>query len=602
MRFARILIVTLIALLEVAAFVTTLTTYGRPVAEFGYNVAADGVTISAVEPGLPAAKAGIEAGDKISYARLSVAGRLNAIQSEWVAPGSELQLDVTRDGQARTITLRPVELPSLYAVIDLSFAFAGLALGAVSLALVLLRPSRMTWGFALVPLPLLLPDVLVQWSQRASTTAGLTYEIGVALLYALQTAGMMIFASRFPTDTTRGPNRLVDRLAIPVGMAVAAVYIYVDWCIWLSSTPPPTWILFAQDYVAPLLPSLAALLAISTTYLISSGNLRSRLAPTLVAFVLLIVAGVVQQFGTVLTSNPGLMLFLYFCFAFAAVLVAVAVAYGVIRHRVIDVSFIVGRTLVYSILTIFAVSMFTLIEFLFGKLLERGGLATVLEILAAVSLGVSLNFLHNRLDKFIDVVLFRRRHLAEARLERAAATLPHATSKELVADMLVAEPSDALDLASAAVFVMVDDGKRYARTRAEGWSDRDVTELDADDHLVVRLRAELRPAHLEDLRWPRTDLPTGKRQPLYAAPVAVGNRLDAIALYGGHNGGEDLDPDERQSLRALASAAALAYDHIRAQELRRKLEETRSENASLRRVERTLTALLQERLKETGEA
>ncbi len=545
-RFLRVVFVALIAAYAAVCFITTLITYDRPAAEYGFNVASDGVTITAVEPGLPAAKAGIEAGDRIVYEHLPVAGRLNVIESEWVVPGMALPFEVVHHGKPRSVLLKAVALPSLYGMADLSFAFAGLALCAVSLALVLLRPSRMTWGFALVSPPLLLPDMLVRWSQHAPAAWALTYEIFVALLYALQTAGMLIFASRFPTDVPRGPNRVIDRLAVPIGIFVAAIYIYVDLSIWFSPAPPPHWILFVQDYVAAGLPSLAALAAIATTYASSSGNLRSRLAPTLVTFVALIVSATAQQFGAVLTSNPVWTLVLYFAFAFSAVLVAVAVAYGVIRHRVIDVNFIVGRTLVYSILTIFAVSVFTLIEYLFGKLLERGGLAIVLEIVAAVGLGLSLNVLHSRLDRFIDVVLFRRRHLAEARLERTAATLPHATSTELVADLLVAEPADALDLASAAVFVQSENEKRYVRTRAADWNAGEASELDADDHLVVRLRAELRPIRLEELRWPRADLPRGERQPLFAVPVAVGNRLEAITLYGGHRGGEDLDPDERK--------------------------------------------------------
>lgn len=602
MRAARIALVTLIALAELAAVVTTLLTFNRPVAEYGYNVAYDGVTIAAVEPGLPAANAGIAAGDRISYARLGVPGRLNAIEGELVAPGNPLRLELSRAGAVRTVVLQPVELPSLYAMVDLSFAIAGFALGAVSLALVLLRPSRMTWAFALVPLPLLLPDALVHWSQHTSVLPGLTYEVAVALLYALQTAGMMIFASRFPTDTPRGLNRIVDRIAVPVGAIVAAIYIYVDCNIWLSSAPPPSWILFAQDYIAPAIPNAAALIAICTTYVLSAGNVRSRLAPTLIAFVLLVVAGAAQQFGSVLTSNPALTLFLYFSFAFAAILVAVAVAYGVIRHRVIDVNFIVGRTLVYSTLTVFAVSVFTLIEYLVGKLMERGGLAMLLEIIAAVSLGLSLHALYSRLDKFVDLVLFRRRHLAEVRLERIAATLPHAVSKELVEGMLVAEPADALDLASAAVFTLDESRRQYLRAGAVGWNAETAVALDADDRLVVRLRAELRPLHLGDLHWPRSDLPTGTSQPLYAVPVTIGSRLEAIALYGGHNGGEELDRNERHALRRLASAAAVAYDHLLVRSLRESLQRAERENASLRSVEQRLTQLLENRLNKRGDA
>jgi hypothetical protein len=164
--------------------------------------------------------------------------------------------------------------------------------------------------------------------------------------------------------------------------------------------------------------------------------------------------------------------------------------------------------------------------------------------------------------------------------------------------MIVEEPADAFDLASAAVFVLSDDERRYRRERAEGWSTGDAAELELDDHLVVRMRAELHALHLEDLRWPRADLPTGNGHPLYAVPVAVGNRLEAIAIYGAHSGGEDLDPDERRSLRSLGRGAALAYDHLRAVALRASLDKVRGENAALRRVEHTLTALLEKRLQD----
>ena len=598
----RIALVTLIGLLELAALITSLATYDSPVAEYGYNVANDGTTVLAVEPGLPAARAGILPGDTIDYASLSIAGRMNLILNEMVRPETKLDVTFVHRGVRKRATLVPRELPWLYGMTNLSYAFAGLALAAVSLGLLLLRPNRMTWGFALVAPPLLLPETLTQWAQTAPMAAGFAYLCGVGVLYALQTAGIVIFASRFPSDQPYGINRTIDRVAVPLGASFALIYAYIDFCVWFSSSPPSAWTLAIQDYVAPILPSVAALWALVMTYARSDENLRSRLLPTLAAFVLLIVTGAVQEFAGAVTSSPGILLVLYFAFSLSAALMAIAVAYAVVRHRVIDVSFIVGRTLVYGVLTIFAVTIFTLIEFFVGKLLERNGLAIALEILAALALGLSLNALHGRLDKFIDVVLFRRRHLAEKRLERAATMLPHAGTTQLVADMLVEEPTDAFSLGSAAVFVRTEDDRHYIRSRAEGWSDEHASDLDPDDRLVVRLRAELRAVHLEDAHWQRTDLPTGNRQPLYAVPVASGHRLEAIVLYGAHSGGEDLDPNERRSLRALARGAALAYDHLRVQALRAHLEAARDENAALKRVESTLTTLLQKRLNESGGA
>lgn len=595
-RGLRVAAVSILGLLELTAFITILATFNDPVAQFGYNLGTDAHTVVAVVPHLPADRAGIAPGDVITFESLPVIGRINAVLNEVVSPDTSVTMEVSRRGSVRVVTLRPVPLPWQYGLSSLAFALGGLALGAIGLALVILRPSLMTWGFAFVAPPLLIPDFPLRWALAQRTGLGFTIECAIAVLYAMQASGMIIFASRFPNDTPRGLNRVLDALAVPVGVALAALYVYVNWKIWFAPSPPAPWTLVAQDFVAPGIPAVAAVAALFATYITSDGSERNRIAPALSAFVLLVVTATAEAIGYDVTSDPGWLLAFNFAFAVSSILVAAAVAYGVVRHRVMDVQFIVGRALVYSILTLFAVAVFTLIEFFVGKLLEHNRLASVLEIIAALALGISLNALHARLDRFIDRVLFRRRHLAEARLDRAAVALPHVESAALVAEMLVDEPADTLDLASAAAFVLDDDERRYLRVRAVGWADGEAAELGLDDHLVLRLRAELKQIHVEELRWPRTDLPGGDRQPVYAIPVAIGNRLEAVALYGGHGGGEALDADERRSLRALARAAALAYDHLRVQALRESLEETRNDNAALRRVEQTLTSLLKERL------
>lgn len=597
MNGMRAALVTFIALLEIAAFATTLATFNDTVAEFGYNIGSDGVTIASVEPGLPAAKAGLAAGDRLVYSSMSRVARMNAVFNEPVEPADTLHLQVVRDGRERSVTLTPVPFPSLYGVSDVFYGIAGLALGAVSLALVLLRPSRLTWGFALIAPAMLLPEALLRWSHHAPAGPALTYEIAASMLFGVQAAGTMTFAARFPDDQPRGFSNAIDRLAIPTGIVIATIYAYVSFNLWFSPTAPHPALLFAQDYLTTSVPAVAALLALIVTYATTSGSLRSRLTPTLVAFFLLVLTGAAQQVSESVTSNPSELLFAYFAFAIAAVLVAISVAYAVVRHRVIDVSFIVGRTLVYTTLTLFAVGVFSTIEYLVGKLLERGGLALVLEILAAAAIGLSMNALHGRLDRTIDVVLFRRRHLAEARLKRAAAMLPQATTREFVDEALVREPLEALDLASAATFLLDEERGSYDRTAAAGWNEGDASRLGADDELVVRLRTEREPQNLSLDGWRRTDLPRGVRQPLYAIPVTLGGRVQAIAVYGGHSEGEDLDPDERRWLRRLTAGAALAYDHLSSLELRRRLEAVQAENVSLHRVERTLRQLLETRLK-----
>jgi hypothetical protein len=590
----RVTIVTLLGLLEIAGAAASIAAYRAPTGVYGFLADKNSLAVTSVVPGSPAASAGIAAGDRLNYATLSLRARKFALLEENVPAYAPITLEIAHGSSLRSVTLRASYLLAAAPILRLTSASAGLAMGLVGLLLVLSRPSRMTWGFALTAPPLLIPITVVFWSQQTESASAFGWDVGVSLFYAAQVAGAMIFAARFPDDRPRGIARAIDRVALPAGVFLAAIYVYIILALRLSNAPPAGWIAIA--YYGLIVPAIAALAALISTFVTTPGNVRSRLAPLMGAFVFLIVTGVLHQFDTVLTTNATVLIALSTAFYASPALVAAAVAYGVVRHRVMDVSFIISRTLVYTILTIGAAALFTSIEFVFGKLLSSRGVAIVLEIGAAIGIGLSLDAFHKKLDAFIDQVLFRRRHLAERRLNDAARALPYATAAQTVDDALVEEASEALELASAAVFRR--DGDLYRRLRARGWQDGELAELGADDRLVLRLRSDLEPLDPEEIGWRAAGVPGSTRAPIYAVPIVAEHRLDAIALYGGHTGGEGLDPDEQRCLRKLAQAAAVAYEHLDSSELRHRLATLEAENASLRSLERKLTDLLGERLQE----
>ncbi len=588
----RIVVVAMLACIEIAGAAAGIASYGRPIGSYGFVADKSTMRVVSVEPGSAAALAGLAAGDEIAYRTLSLRGRKFVILDENVPVGAIISFEVVRGGAERAVTLRARELMDVLRAVRLTYAIAGLALGLVGLALVLMRPSRMTWGFAFAAPPLLIPIDAIFWAQQDRTAAGALWDGLIALSLAAQVTGVLVFASRFPDDDPRGIDRLIDRVAVPIGIVLAAIYLVVAAYVRFAGLPPAGWI-EAADY-ALILPAVAALTALVSTYVTTPGGARTRLAPVIAAFVFLILAGVSRQLARELTADAGVLLALSAAFAASLVLLAAAVAYGVIRHRVMDVSFIISRTLVYSLLTIAAASLFTLIEYVFGKLLDSRGIAALIEIAAAIALGLSLNVAHRRLDDFVDRVLFRRRHQAERRLAGAAQALPYATTADAVNAALVEEPAQALDLASAALFRR--DGSSYRRVDSHGWNANEAAALEADDRLVLRLRAGLEPIDPAEIEWRRPDLPDGERAVLYAVPVVAERSLEALALYGGHVGNETLDPDERRCLRELAVAAAIGYEHIVASELRRRLDGLEAENSSLRALEKKLSDLLGRRL------
>jgi hypothetical protein len=397
--------------------------------------------------------------------------------------------------------------------------------------------------------------------------------------------------SRFPSDRARGSLIALDRAAIPLGVAVGVLGTYNVLATAFSSVPPPTWSVFTIEYLLGPAIAVLALGALITSYMLTKGSDRQRIIPVLLAFAFCVGCNVsFNVYNALYTNAVGNAINLILLAVSMLVLVA-AVAHGVIRHRVLDVSFVISRTLVYTILTSVIVGVFVLIDFISSKLLEHFQITIAIEALAALAFGIWLNALHNRIDRFVDRVLFRRRHLAEKRLDRGARALGHAESSGFIDESLVIEACDALALTSAAVFRR-DGSEVFDRVLARGWEESHLRSVTSEDHLVVNLLCDLQTLDLSEVRWPHEDVPRGIAQPLIAIPLCVRHELLGFVLYGGHVGGEAIDPDEQRSLAHLADAAAAAYEHVHAKALIAEANELRSENTLLQHEQGILREMI----------
>jgi hypothetical protein len=252
--------------------------------------------------------------------------------------------------------------------------------------------------------------------------------------------------------------------------------------------------------------------------------------------------------------------------------VPITVAYAVVRHRVLDIRFAFSRALVYGIITFGAIAAFALIEWFFQHVIAEQQAAVYVEIIAAIGLGVGFHSLEARLDGLVDSVIFRTRHLADERLARIAAALPHARSLGAVDELLTSAPREAWQLGSAAVFRR-DDDNCYVRTAAAGWGDGTAVSFDGNDVLLLTLKEELAPIRLPDIRWQPDSVPPADQRPVLAVPVVVRRSLAGVALYAGPLSGEAFDPDAISLLERLAAGAAGAYDQLEIESLRAHVRE-----------------------------
>ncbi len=549
-----------------------------PIGQFGYQLNGDDVVVY-VADGSPAARAGMLVGDIVDLPSTPPQFRYYAVEAGTLEANQSITFALRHDGRSRLVTLfaAPQVTETYYAayrVAVLGVAFLYITLGAV---LVLLQPNRMTWGFFLYCLAN---------APFTFYSAGLFFAypwpyIAYPLQWTLTSAGivgLLVFALCFLNEPLQGWRSSTLR-AMPWLFAAlvtfGAYYTYL-WG-WVGGPPGE---LFNRAYVAmPAVVLLAVMFLFVETYVRARGQDRQRIRWVVVAFgVNLAIQFAYNFLGIYWASEP---LWVAHVMQLSSVMVPLAVAYAVIKHRIIDVTFVVSRALVFGILTTILVGAFSIIDWFFTDYLRLARLGTVAEVAAVVAFGLWFNGLHRRVDTFIDATFFRQRHKAEVRLARDAAALPLAPTTSAVAHFLVSEPVQAMMLASAALFRRDADGI-FVREQSEGWSSDDISRLGAeDDPLLMLAQTERGPLSLFDHRWRTEALPTGPARPVLALPIMVRRELVAIVFFGSHMHGEGLDPDEIKALAGLQTGAAAAYDHLDAEALRRENELMKSQVGSL---------------------
>jgi hypothetical protein len=251
---------------------------------------------------------------------------------------------------------------------------------------------------------------------------------------------------------------------------------------------------------------------------------------------------------------------------FGVVIMPISVMYAVLKHRVIDINFVINRALIYGTLSVLVIAFVSLLDWFAGQVISGGRFATGVALVLTIAVGFLLDRINRWISNGVDFVFFRDRRAREDYLRRAARALPYATDEAAVTDSLVQVPVDALRLSAAALYRRSSDGDRF-----EGIATSTNTEVAPPgfdgNHLLVRmLQSEEHRVWLDELRG-HLDREQAKHY-VIAIPVTVRHELVSFTLYGPHRNGSQLDPDEIELLEDLAREASRAYDHIEAVRLR----------------------------------
>ncbi len=257
--------------------------------------------------------------------------------------------------------------------------------------------------------------------------------------------------------------------------------------------------------------------------------------------------------------------------------------YAILRHRVVDLTVVFSRTVVYAMTTSLMLGLLALLESLIERAALGRGASLVLELAVPLGLGVSLSTVHRRIDNTVDLLIFRRQYREEVALRRFATESAFVTDPETLLDLTV----DQLQLHVGAPWVAFYEyttAGQYNRARQRGAQQLPET-VAADDLALVKLRAHGSEVDLHEA-------PSGLGADGYAFPLRARDHLLGVLVVGPRPG-EHYAAEERELMAHVAHAVGASLFALRAQVMEAQLD------AACARAENSEALLNEARLRES---
>jgi hypothetical protein len=257
----------------------------------------------------------------------------------------------------------------------------------------------------------------------------------------------------------------------------------------------------------------------------------------------------------------------------AALLSTLTFAYAILRHRVLNIGFAINRVMVYGAASVGMLLSFGLIEWMAHHLLDFAGREKSVWLDIGIALGIFLAFhrLRHWGEKQVERLFFHAWHVKEQALRQFVKEAPFITRPEALLRAFTAALDRFTDGAGHALYRRISSGD-YQRVAASLFDAP--AKVDADEPLVVSLRASQAPSHPSDAH---SALPAE-----IALPSIHHGHLDGFILLGPKPDGETYRPDEKEVLGFAAHQVGLDFRALRMEELEREIAEAHQTIDSLR--------------------
>jgi hypothetical protein len=453
---------------------------------------------------------------------------------------------------------------------------------ALASALFLIRPRPITLAFYFYTM-LLLVKVNQTALDLASWPISLASDLAIQVVYPLAQLMILIFAQRLYGRPSRAWPWFFGTAVL---LSAIVFVVWLNPIVWMVTLqypiPGPTTLFMSLSDVLLLLVVVSGLAYIASGATgIARGRVNWVIAGIALAPILDLTWAIANVISTLTGDSSELLLGVQHWtdalgpwFGLAG---SIFVVYGFLSERVIDFRFAIGRAAIYGSITAVLLLFFGILEWWAEQVFESTRPAIYLSLFAALLIGFTLNGLHERVEGFLNTFFFRDQRRAEEALRHASRALANTSSEKTLIEFLVEEPVRVLDLTSAALFLARADDGVFTRRADSGWTRSEAEQIDAEDPLIVELRADLAPIVLDGRPRAETILPGGAKTPSLVVPLLMRGNVFGFVFYGPRSNGMALASDERALLEGIARSAGAAYDHIDADKAHARIRELESQ-------------------------
>jgi hypothetical protein len=515
--------------------------------------------VRSVERGGPADRAGLRRNDVIDVSANTLVERLSLAGSGAPLNGRPLTLSVHRGSLQKELTVIPGPLQAA--------RYWDFLLGSLGGLWLLLFAAVIAWRRADMPQMRLLSLWLTVFVVVGATTGFAAPWPWLCLLFSFASALSMpltmglwaALAGCFARPLSR-PRRIAQWLCY----AFVAIS-FVNSGVWISSVITLqrfgsgnflVWFAFLVWFVpfvaAILTAALCSVLAIAASH----GVERQRAVWTIVPLASILCSFLALGIAISVSASYADTV-LWSIGANVGILGApIALTYAALSRRLIDIGFVLNRTLIFAIVSSIVIGAFVLVEWAAREWLVSTGhtASTVIGMSLALGLGLSMRYIHRHVDRFVDHVFFRKRHEDEAALRRFAHESSYITDRSVLLERAVQEVTVHTNAADA--MILIQNGATAFTSAAE--SDGARTVADENDPGILALRAWRKPVDLGSIEH---SVLRGE----YAIPMISRGTLVGVLVCGAKRNGEVYAPDESEAILALAHAVGTALDVLSAQ-------------------------------------